>query len=205
MADISHHFLLWEYPEYQIAMWGPVVGPRVMEAREREEERKRLAREAEEKKREGKQKRESPDQNSVGTPVHAWIDEIEQLDSPDPEDVNLTYQQKLLEAGGQTGGWQDELIDDDLFYVEDRKEVDAEDMNDAEWAEGMTRSKDHQSLQKFANNQQLAKTLQKESLAQHWILQMLCQCGCRDLKPTSSYHTGISLQLPIYIVMYVQK
>ena len=186
-------------------MWGPVVGPRVMEAREREEERKRLAREEEEKKRGEKQKRESQDQNSVSAPVHAWIDEIEQLDSPDPEDVNLTYQQKLLEAGCQTGGWQDELIDDDLFYVEDRKEVDAEYMNDAEWAEGMTRSKDHQSLQKFANNQPLAKTLQKESLAQHWILQMLCQCCCRDLKPTSSNHTGISLQLPIDIVMYVQK
>ena len=120
MADISHHLLLVEFPEYSAAMWGPVLGQRIDEERARE------------KKKKQKQKLAARIKVPVAPQGDKWVGEHEPQSD---EDVNHTFQQQLLAAGGQSGSWKDELFDDDLLYL-NRREWDVEYMNDIEWREG---------------------------------------------------------------------
>ncbi len=120
MADISHHLLLWDYPEYSASMWGPILGERIEAERERQRQKKERA------KVEGQAKLPKTSQ------LQTWVGEPKTVKN---EVVDLTFQQQLLAAGGQSGGWKDELFSDDLFCL-DRRCRDVGYMNDVEWREG---------------------------------------------------------------------
>jgi len=120
MADISHHLLLVDYAEYSPSMWGPILGERLDAERERQRQKKE------------RQKVEAQVQNPVAPQVQKWVGE---LASGETDDSDLIFQQQLLNAGGQSGGWKDELFDEDLLYL-NRREWDMKYINDVEWRKG---------------------------------------------------------------------
>ena len=170
MATFANPRGLLETPEYLAYFYGPILAEKLLE----EEEVKAQAK--------AKRKLNAQAKSLPNTEVQTWI---ETVNSPEPEDIGLKIQQKLLQEGGRTGGWKDELIKIDLPSLDGRG-WDADYMTNVDWAEGRTLY----SSDVLTNRQQLARNSLAMSLFYQSSRLMLHQSHCRAQRQTLSNLTG---------------